>query len=160
MNADNSISIGYLALRTGMAVTAVRFYETRGLLSPSRNSSGQRRFHRADIRRLSFVRIAQQLGLSIDEIVSELSKLPQGRAPTAADWRGIASSIRALLDARITLLARTRDLLDGCIGCGCLSLKHCALYNPKDSAGQNGAGPRYVLGDKIPTPRPAMKKTQ
>jgi MerR family transcriptional regulator, redox-sensitive transcriptional activator SoxR len=157
MRATDVISIGDLALRTGLSVSAIRFYEARGLIEPFRSSGGQRRFLRSDIRRLSFIRIAQQLGLSIDGIARELAKLPLGRTPDAADWTRISKEMRHLLDARIAALSRTRDLLDGCIGCGCLSLRKCALYNPDDQAARRGAGPRYLLGDLAPavdaTPR-------
>lgn len=149
MHANDVVSIGDLARRTGLSVSAIRFYEARGLVTSSRSDGGQRRFLRSDIRRLSFIRIAQQLGLSIGAIADALGKLPQGRTPTAKDWEQIAGAIAGLLDARITELQRTRDLLDGCIGCGCLSLKNCALYNPGDRAGAKGAGPRYVLGDVV-----------
>lgn len=142
------ISIGELAQRTGLSVSAIRFYEGRGLVEPFRSSGGQRRFLRSDIRRLSFIRIAQQLGLSIDGIGHELAKLPLGRTPNAADWKKISQEVRKLLDDRIAALTRTRDLLDGCIGCGCLSLRKCALYNPGDRAAASGAGPRYLLGDR------------
>jgi MerR family redox-sensitive transcriptional activator SoxR len=148
MRATDVISIGELASRTGLSVSAIRFYEARGLLHPFRSAGKQRRFLRADIRRLSFIRIAQQLGLSIEAIAAELAKLPEQRTPTAADWKRISTAMRAVLDERIAALARTRDLLDGCIGCGCLSLKKCALYNPGDRASRHGAGPRFVLGDK------------
>jgi MerR family transcriptional regulator, redox-sensitive transcriptional activator SoxR len=148
MRANDVIMIGELAARTGLSVSAIRFYEGKGLIEPFRSSGNQRRFLRSDIRRLSFIRIAQQLGLSIEAIAAELAKLPHGRTPTAADWRAISREMRKLLDERIALLARTRDILDGCIGCGCLSLKKCQLYNPQDRAAKNGAGPRYVLGDR------------
>ena len=130
-----------------MSVSAVRFYEARGLLSPIRTSGNQRRFLRSDLRRISFALIAQQLGLSLGEIRAELDTLPHGRAPTQADWTAISERIRARLDQRIALLERTRDRLDQCIGCGCLSLDRCALYNPGDRAAAYGAGPRYLMGD-------------
>lgn len=149
MDANDVISIGDLAARTGLSVSAIRFYEARNLIEPFRSAGGQRRFLRSDIRRLSFIKIAQQMGLSIEEISEELSRLPYGRTPTAADWAKISRAMRAVLDERIALLTRTRELLDGCIGCGCLSLKHCALYNPQDRAARKGAGPRYLMGDKI-----------
>ncbi len=148
MRANDVLSIGDLARRTGLSVSAIRFYEARGLVTPFRSAGRQRRFLRSDIRRLSFIRIAQQLGLSIEGIGAELKKLPQGRTPTAADWARISRAMRAALDERIASLARTRELLDGCIGCGCLSLKKCALYNPGDRAAKLGAGPRFVFGDK------------
>lgn len=154
MKASDVISIGDLAARAGVSVSAIRFYEARGLLAPFRNGGGQRRFLRADIRRLSFILIAQQLGLSIDDIRSQLAKLPDGRTPTAADWTRMSIGIRAMIDDRIATLTRTRDLLDGCIGCGCLSLARCKLYNPDDRAGRRGAGPRYVLGDAADPAQP------
>ena len=144
----NLLTIGELARRTGASVSAIRFYEARRLISPIRTAGNQRRFLRADIRRLSFALIAQQLGLTIGEIEAELATLPQGRAPTARDWSAISARIRERLDAKITMLARTRDLLDGCIGCGCLSLKNCKLYNPGDRAARAGPGPRFLLGNK------------
>lgn len=147
MAAKALLSIGDLARRTGLSVSAIRFYEARGLIHPLRNSGGQRRFVRSDIRRLSFILIAQQIGLTLEEIVAELARLPQGRAPDARDWRAISRRFRARLDAQIAALERTRDRLDGCIGCGCLSLRVCAIYNRQDRAAARGTGPRYVLGD-------------
>lgn len=141
------LAIGDLAQRTGVSVSAIRFYEARGLVHPLRNSAGQRRFARSDIRRLSFILIAQQIGLTLEEIITELARLPEGRAPDPRDWQAISRSFRARLDLQIAALERTRDRLDGCIGCGCLSLKVCALYNPDDRAAARGSGPRYVLGD-------------
>lgn len=145
MHSNDLLSIGDLARRTGLSVSAIRFYEDRGLVEPFRTSGNQRRFLRADIRRLSFILIAQRLGLALGEIEAELKKLPQGRNPTARDWRRISTSIRATIDERIAELQRTRDNLDGCIGCGCLSLKKCALYNPDDAKAAEGPGPRNVL---------------
>ena len=147
MRADDVMLIGDMAARTGLSVSAIRFYEAKGLIAPIRSSGGQRRFRRADIRRLSFIRIAQQLGLSIDGIAAELNKLPSGRTPTAEDWARISRSIRASLDAQIEALMQVRRRLDGCIGCGCLSLKKCALYNADDRVGATGPGPRYLLGE-------------
>ncbi len=148
MNARDVLAIGDLAARTGVTVSALRFYEAKQLIDPMRNSGGQRRYFRADIRRVSFILIAQQLGLTIDEIRIELDRLPQGRAPMARDWSVISTQLRQRLDTRIAALTRTRDLLDGCIGCGCLSLEKCALYNPGDKARTRGAGPRYLMGDR------------
>jgi len=142
------LTIGDLARRTGLSVSAIRFYESRGLVGAVRTSGNQRRFLRSDIRRLSFALIAQRLGLTLSEIQAELATLPQGRAPTQADWEGISRRVRAALDERIAMLERTRDRLDGCIGCGCLSLEKCALYNPADRAARAGAGPRFLLGDR------------
>jgi MerR family redox-sensitive transcriptional activator SoxR len=142
------MSIGELARRTGLSVSAIRFYESRGLVRATRGAGNQRRFMRADIRRLSFALIAQQLGLTLSEIEAELSTLPHGQAPTQAEWRAIGVRTRGALTAKITMLQRTQELLDGCIGCGCLSLDRCALYNPNDRAARAGPGPRFLLGDK------------
>jgi MerR family transcriptional regulator, redox-sensitive transcriptional activator SoxR len=148
MAPPSTMSIGELARRTGLSVSAIRFYEARGLVRAIRSSGNQRRFARADIRRLSFALIAQQLGLSLAEIETELSALPRGEAPTLADWRGIGARMRGALATKIAMLQRTQELLDGCIGCGCLSLDRCALYNPNDRAARAGPGPRFLLGDK------------
>jgi len=142
------LTIGDLARRTGLSVSAIRFYEARGLVGAIRTGGNQRRFLRSDIRRLSFALIAQRLGLTLSEIEAELATLPHGRAPTHADWEAISLRVRGLLDAKIMMLERTRDLLDGCIGCGCLSLERCALYNPGDRAARAGAGPRFLMGDR------------
>lgn len=141
------LSIGQIARRTGIAVSAIRFYEERGLVTPVRNAGGQRRFRRSDIRRLSFVLIAQRLGMSIAEIRDALADLPKERTPTQQDWTRISRGIRQNLDEQIAALTRMRDRLDGCIGCGCLSLKRCALYNPQDREGEKGSGPRLVLAE-------------
>jgi len=143
-----TISIGQLAARTGLAVSAIRYYERLGLVTPERNAGGQRRFLRSDIRRLSFVTIAQQFGFSLPRIRALLDRLPARRTPTPADWVRIAEEFRADLDRRIETLERLRDNLDGCIGCGCLSLPKCNLYNPEDGAARRGAGPRYLMGDR------------
>lgn len=148
MVPPSTLSIGELARRTGLSVSAIRFYETRGLVRATRGSGNQRRFMRSDIRRLSFVLIAQQLGFSLAEIEGELSTLRHDQAPTATDWRAIGERMRGVLAAKIAMLQRTQELLDGCIGCGCLSLDRCALYNPNDRAARAGPGPRFLLGDK------------
>ena len=142
------LSIGQVAERTGLSVSAIRFYEAQGLVHPDRNVGGQRRFQRADIRRLSFVLIAQQLGFSISQIKEQLASLPDERTPTRKDWNRLSRGFRSHLDAQIQLLENTRERLDGCIGCGCLSLSNCALYNPEDKAWKHGPGPRYIMGDK------------
>lgn len=141
------LTIGELAARTGVAVSALRYYEERGLVRSLRSAGQHRRFLRSDIRRVSFIRIAQSLGLTIEEVARAFASLPDGRTPTAADWRQISNEIRAVLDRKIAQLEQMREALDGCIGCGCLSLKRCALYNPQDQAGKDGAGPRYVFSD-------------
>ncbi len=148
MHMNDLISIGQLAQRTGLSVSAIRFYETKGLVTPMRNSGGQRRFLRPDIRRLSFVLIAQQLGLPLREIETVLSTLPKNRTPTQKDWTDISKSIRSSLDDQIAKLQRTRQNLDGCIGCGCLSLKKCKLYNANDRASEKGPGPQYLLRER------------
>ncbi|WP_424943430.1 redox-sensitive transcriptional activator SoxR [Aliiroseovarius crassostreae] len=152
MDRRNEISIGTLADRTGLAVSAIRYYETQGLVSPERNAGGQRRFLRSDIRRLSFVMIAQKFGFTLDRIREVLGRLPQNRTPTAKDWTVISQDFRAELDEQIAALTRLRNKLDGCIGCGCLSLDRCALYNPDDVAANKGAGPRYLMGDAAVRP--------
>ena len=144
----SGLTIGALADRTGLAVSAIRYYEEQGLVFPWRNAGGQRRFHRADIRRLSFVMIAQQFGFTLPQIREQLSQLPGSRTPTAADWKKISLSFRAHLDQRIETLQKLRDNLDGCIGCGCLSLPNCRLYNMDDAARTKGPGPRYLMGDR------------
>ena len=148
MHRTDLIAIGELAARTGVAVSAIRFYEAKGLIEALRTAGGQRRFLRADIRRVSFILIAQQMGLSLEEIGDELAQLPAGRTPNGADWTRISTGLRARIDAQLAALMRTRELLDQCIGCGCLSLKKCGLYNREDKAAQRGAGPRYVIGDR------------
>lgn len=140
------LSIGDLARRTGLSISAIRYWEGRGLIRPARSSGNQRRYARSDIRRLSFALIAQRLGFSLREIETELAALPHGQAPSREDWAAIAERMRGRLDARIALLERTRDRLDGCIGCGCLSLEACALYNADDTRGAEGPGPRLLLG--------------
>ena len=146
MDKDDVLPIGALAQRTGLAVSAIRYYETQGLIRSQRTNGNQRRFLRSDIRRLSFILIAQKLGLGLAEIEATLETLPQGRTPTQSDWQRINRSLRRQLDAKIQLLTRARAKLDECIGCGCLSLQRCQLYNRDDRAGAAGPGPRYVLG--------------
>lgn len=136
------LGIGEIAARTGLSVSALRFYEDKGLVHPIRSSGGQRRYRRADIRRLSFVMIASDLGFTLGEIRDVLDGLPEGRPPNAGDWNRIGAEFRAELDRRIVVMQRLRARLDGCIGCGCLSLKTCALLNPGDEAARGGAGPR------------------
>jgi MerR family redox-sensitive transcriptional activator SoxR len=147
MKRASTLSIGDLAARTGLAVSAIRFYETHGILRPLRNSGGHRRYDRSDIRRLSLVMIAQRLGFPLSEIAGHLSALPPDEAPDRAQWRKISTGFRQQIDDRIAALESLRDKLDGCIGCGCLSLDRCALYNPADRAAAKGSGPRYLLGD-------------
>ena len=145
LSRNDLIPIGEMARRTGLSVSAIRFYEGKGLIEPVRTSGNQRRFLRSDIRRVSFILIAQQLGLTLGEIDALMAQLPHGRTPTAKDWRIMSQAIRAQLDERIAQMERTRDRLDGCIGCGCLSLEHCAIYNPDDKLAAKGPGPRQIL---------------
>lgn len=140
------LSIGDLSARTGLAVSAIRFYETHGIVAPLRNDGGHRRYGRADIRRLSFVMAAQTLGFPLAEIAKHLQGLPAHKAPSKADWPRISKTFRVKIDARIAALTDLRDKLDGCIGCGCLSLQSCALYNPQDVKGRSGTGPRNLTG--------------
>lgn len=144
---DTWLSVGEVAARTGLATSAVRFYEAHGLITADRTSGNQRRYRRDVLRRIGFIRVAQRVGLSLDEIASALASLPADRAPTKAEWSRLSRSWRGRLDERIRLLEALRDGLDSCIGCGCLSLRTCTLYNPSDRAARLGAGPRYLLGD-------------
>ena len=145
----SEITIGQMAKRTGLAVSAIRFYETEGLISANRNRGGHRRFARAQVRRVSFILIAQQFGLTLPQIKNVLSALPDSRTPTAKDWALISKDLRTYLDKRITDLERMRDSLDSCIGCGCLSLDSCALYNPDDALHKRGAGPVISFQAKV-----------
>ena len=141
------LTIGNLAQRTGLAVSAIRFYETHGIVHPLRNAGGHRRYDKADLRRLSFAMIAQQLGFSLADIAGHMAHLPTHKAPTKADWARISKVMRSDITKRITKLENLRDRLDGCIGCGCLSLASCALYNPADTLASQGAGPRILMTD-------------
>ncbi len=145
LKPSDLIPIGEIARRTGLSVSAIRFYEDKRLIEPVRTGGNQRRFLRSDIRRLSFILIAQRLGLSLGEIEAELAQLPQGRTPDTRDWEAISCAIRARIEENIAELTRTRDRLDGCIGCGCLSLTHCAIWNPQDRLASEGPGPRKLL---------------
>jgi MerR family transcriptional regulator, redox-sensitive transcriptional activator SoxR len=142
---DLELSIGAVSERTGVAPSALRFYEAEGLITSTRTDGNQRRYCRDVIRRVSFIRVAQQLGLTLDEIRTALASLPDGRTPSQKDWQKLSSSWRPRLDEQIAMLQRLRDKLDGCIGCGCLSLSLCRLVNPGDEVGERGPGPRYVL---------------
>jgi MerR family transcriptional regulator, redox-sensitive transcriptional activator SoxR len=144
---DDDLTIGALSKRTGVATSALRYYESEGLIHAERSAGGQRRYARATLRRVSFIRIAQQVGLSLDEIRSALASLPDNRTPDEKDWERLSTSWRPRLDAQIAVLERLRDRLDGCIGCGCLSLSYCRLLNPGDHAAERGPGPRYILDD-------------
>lgn len=154
--ATQVLSIGELARRAGLAPSAIRFYEQQGLMASQRSASGRRRYTRADLRRLAFIRAAQTLGLSLEEIRAALASLPEGRTPTKADWERLSRGWKALLDDRIAAMTRLRNRLGSCIGCGCLSLKTCALYNAEDAAAVRGPGARYLLGEP-PATRPPME---
>ena len=149
MNDERSyLGIGEVARRTGVAASALRFYESRGLIQSVRVSGNHRRYHRAMLRRVSIIRVAQSLGLSLAEIGEALAQLPNQRTPTRKDWAKLSASWGKRLDERIADLQNLRDRLSGCIGCGCLSMKNCALYNENDNAGKLGDGPRYLLGNR------------
>jgi MerR family redox-sensitive transcriptional activator SoxR len=141
------LTIGEAARRSGVAASTLRFYETRGLISSVRSAGNQRRYHRSMLRRISIVRVAQSVGLTLEEITGALAELPDGQAPTKRDWERLSMKWRGQLDARITRLQKLREELTRCIGCGCLSLRSCSLYNTGDRAAARGAGPRYLLGD-------------
>jgi len=146
---QSTLTIGQLADRTGLAITAIRFYEEQELVFPTRNSGGHRQYRRADLRRLSFIKVCQNLGFSLAEIRIALSSLPAGRTPTKRDWEKLGRQFIADIDARITGLEALRENLSSCIGCGCLSMTKCQLYNPGDAAVQFGSGPRFLLGDSV-----------
>ena len=141
------MTIGEVSDRTGVAVSALRFYDAEGFITSIRSAGGQRRFSREVLRRIAFIRVAQTVGLTLDEIRDALATLPRGRTPTKADWARLSRAWRPRLDAQIALLERLRDQLTSCIGCGCLSLQACALYNPHDLAATRGVGARYLMGD-------------
>lgn len=142
------LTIGEVASRAGLATSALRFYESEGLIHSDRATSGHRRYHREVLRRVAFIRVAQRVGLTLEEIRAALATLPDGRTPTAADWERLSKRWRSRLDDEIAALERVRDQLSSCIGCGCLSLRACGLYNPADVAAVKGAGARYLLGDR------------
>lgn len=139
------MTIGAVAHRTGVATSALRFYEDQGLIASDRNDAGHRRYPRAVIRRVSFIQFAQRIGLTLDEIRGLLNDLPDNRIPNDADWARLAQSWRPRIDEHIAMLERLRDRLQGCIGCGCLSMSHCGVLNPGDEAAERGPGPRYVV---------------
>jgi MerR family redox-sensitive transcriptional activator SoxR len=144
------MTIGEVAARSGVAHSALRFYEERGLIASERAGSGHRRYPRAVLRRIAFIVFAQRVGLSLDEIGDELAKLPEDRVPNRADWARLSAGWTSRIDARIAELERLKRGLTECIGCGCLSLERCPLSNPYDRAGERGPGPRYWLGDRPP----------
>jgi MerR family redox-sensitive transcriptional activator SoxR len=147
MTNVRAFTIGEVAERAGVATSALRFYETNRMISSDRTAAGHRRYTADVLRRVSFIKVAQRVGLSLAEIRDALDSLPDQRTPTRKDWERLATKWRPMLDERIALLEAMRTKLDGCIGCGCLSLDTCALYNPADVAAERGAGPRFLLGD-------------
>src|SRR5947207_9458302 len=143
-----SLSIGELAARSGVATSALRYYERLGLIRAGRTGGNQRRYERAELRRVAFIRIAAQIGIPLSDIKTALDSLPDRRTPTQADWAKLSARWRQRLDEQIRLLSRLRDRLSDCIGCGCLSLGRCALANPGDLLAQHGPGPRRLLDDE------------
>ena len=143
---DRVLTISEVSRRSGVASSALRFYEERGLITSERAGSGHRRFPRAVLRRVAFIVFAQRIGLTLEEIATELAKLPADRIPTRSDWSRLSGEWMRRIDGRIAELQRLKAGLTGCIGCGCLSIDRCRLANPADRAGRAGAGPRYWLG--------------
>ncbi|MDF2258292.1 redox-sensitive transcriptional activator SoxR [Streptantibioticus ferralitis] len=152
-HARDRLTIGELAARIGLATSALRYYEELGLIHSERTAGGQRRYKRATLRRVGFVRAAQQVGLTLDEARSALAELPSGRTPNATEWAHVTRSWQRRIDDQIAALERLRGRFTGCIGCGCLSLTKCRLYNPADTAAAAGAGARYLLDGPAPKPQ-------
>lgn len=146
----NRVTISELARRAGVATSALRYYEQLGLISSERTTGGQRRYARAMLRRVAFVRAAQAVGLSLGEVRVALARLPDERTPTKADWNKVSATWIRRIDQRIAELERLRETLNSCIGCGCLSLRTCRLSNPNDTAATCGTGARWLLGDTPP----------
>ncbi len=142
------LTIGEVSKRSGIAASALRFYEERGLITSERAGTGHRRYPRPVLRRIAFIVFAQRIGLKLEEVREELDKLPENRVPRRSDWGRLSSSWTERIDERIAELERLRAGLDQCIGCGCLSLDRCRLSNPDDRAGRQGPGPRYWVGDR------------
>ncbi len=150
VDADDLMAISEVARRSGVAASALRYYEERGLIAAERAGSGHRRFPRSVLRRVAFIVFAQRVGLSLEEIGEQLAHLPADRAPSRRDWSRLSSGWTARIDERIAELERLKGGLTECIGCGCLSLDRCRLANPGDRAARLGAGPRYWVGDRRP----------
>ena len=144
MDRTDLLTVSEVANRSGFAPSAIRFYEKQGLIQASRTAGGQRRFERNMLRRLAFIRAARNVGLTLDEVAAALAMLPGSRTPTRADWTRLSKDWRARLDDQIVGLIALRDTLDSCIGCGCLSLKRCAISNPADTAAPAGPGAVYL----------------
>ncbi|GLZ10736.1 redox-sensitive transcriptional activator SoxR [Actinomadura sp. NBRC 104425] len=149
----HELTVGQLAERSGVSVSALHFYESKGLISSRRTAGNQRRFSRDTLRRVSFIKVSQRIGIPLSEIKKALATLPEGRTPTVEDWARLSETWRADLDERIAQLERLRDDLTECIGCGCLSLNKCALANPYDRLGDEGPGPRRLLVRRGERPR-------
>lgn len=143
----NKLTIGQIAARSGVRTSALRYYESLGLITSERTAGDQRRYARETLRRIAVIRAAQLLGLTLREIRVALNELPQGRTPDRYDWQRLSHTWRGSLDERIADLQALRDRLSGCIGCGCLSLESCALFNPSDRAARTGAGAQYLFGE-------------
>jgi MerR family redox-sensitive transcriptional activator SoxR len=141
------LTIGELAERSGVATSALRFYEDKGLIASQRTSGNQRRYNRAMLRRVALIRAAQRVGVPLRDVAEALASLPYDRTPSKNDWERLSRRWRSQLDEQIDALVELRDDLTGCIGCGCLSLRTCSLFNPDDAAAKLGSGPRYLLGD-------------
>jgi MerR family redox-sensitive transcriptional activator SoxR len=150
VRTDELLTIGELARRAGVATSTLRYYEDRGLIASGRTEGNQRRYQRSTLRTVSVIRAAQEVGLTLAEIERALGSLPDSRTPTKADWAKLAKGWKSDLDARIDELIALRDDLGGCIGCGCLSLKSCAILNADDRASAAGSGARYIMGDERP----------
>ncbi|MFZ0046396.1 MAG: redox-sensitive transcriptional activator SoxR [Streptosporangiaceae bacterium] len=150
MLADR-ITIGEFARRAGVATSALRYYEQLGLISSTRTAGGQRRYARAMLRRVAFIRAAQTVGLSLDEVRGALARLPDERTPSKTDWNKVSATWIRRVDERIAELERLRETLNSCVGCGCLSLRTCRLSNPDDTAASRGAGARWLIGDTPPS---------
>lgn len=144
------LTIGELAARAGVATSALRFYESKGLIASERTDGNQRRYPRATLRRVALIRAGQEVGLTLGEIAGALQALPHDKTPTKRDWEKLSNGWRDRLDQQIAELEALRDELTDCIGCGCLSLKSCAIFNPSDAVSEKGSGPRYLLGDQRP----------
>lgn len=148
---EDSLTIGNIARRAGVATSTLRYYEERGLISSARTEGNQRRYLRSTLRTVSVIRAAQAVGLTLSEIERALQSLPDSRTPTTADWAKLARVWRTQLNARIAELTALRDDLGDCIGCGCLSLETCAIFNPGDRVATSGPGARYLIGDERPS---------
>lgn len=153
------VTIGEFARRAGVAASALRYYEQLGLISSERSAGGQRRYARVMLRRVAFIRAAQTVGLSLDEVRTALAKLPDERTPNKTDWNKVSATWIGRIDQRIAELEQLRSTLNSCVGCGCLSLRTCRLYNPEDTAAARGAGARWLLGDTPPAGSPASPAT-